>query len=43
VPVFVGDRGYTRARLLERCLHDGTWLLLRGRAEGPSSSPRAAG
>jgi len=32
VPVFVGDRGYTRARLLERCLHDGTWLLLRGRA-----------
>src|SRR3989442_6249000 len=32
VPVFVGDRGYTRARLLERCLHDGTWILLRGRA-----------
>jgi hypothetical protein len=32
VPVFVGDRGYTRARLLERCRQAGTWILLRGRA-----------
>ena len=32
VPVFVGDRGYTRARLLRRCLDEGTWVLLRGRA-----------
>lgn len=32
VPVFVGDRGYTRAQLLRRCLHEGTWVLLRGRA-----------
>lgn len=32
VPVFVGDRGYCRARLLRRCQQEGTWLLVRGRA-----------
>ncbi|MGH2668083.1 MAG: transposase [bacterium] len=32
VPVFVGDRGYCRARLLQRCQQEGTWLLVRGRA-----------
>lgn len=32
VPVFVGDRGYGRARLLQRCQQEGTWLLVRGRA-----------
>lgn len=32
VPVFVGDRGYCRARLLRRCQQEGTWVLVRGRA-----------
>ena len=32
VPVFVGDRGYCRARLLRRCQQEGTWGLVRGRA-----------
>ena len=32
VPVFVGDRGYCRAQLLRRCVQEGTWILLRGRA-----------
>lgn len=32
VPVFVGDRGYSRAALLATCLREGRWVVLRGRA-----------
>lgn len=31
VPVWIGDRGYARARLLGRCHNDGRVFLLRGR------------
>lgn len=32
VPVFIGDRGYSRAALLASSLREGRWILLRGRA-----------
>jgi len=32
VPVLVGDRGYCRARLLQRFQQAGTWMLVRGRS-----------
>lgn len=32
VPVFVGDRGYSRAALLASSLREGRWVVLRGRA-----------
>lgn len=32
VPVFIGDRGYSRAQLLRHSVQEHRWFLLRGRA-----------
>lgn len=32
IPVFIGDRGYSRAQLLRQALQAHRWVLLRGRA-----------